>query len=123
MGVRLTAVNEIDINVVGHGSILLVGDGGKASLENRTIAILINSPHLSGSIDRNYEDYPVFHRNPSPMPPSSGEVSLTRENEIPILSVQRVRVVAASAASLIQAGSIGEILSISRVLQIRQYRR
>ncbi|WP_169729947.1 spore germination protein GerPE [Thermicanus aegyptius] len=117
---RLTAIREIDVNVVGQSSILLVGDGGEARLENKGIALIFADAQASGATERNFSDYPIFRRTPPPPRGRTEDVLFSRRNEIPLISVKKVRVVGASSSSLIQAGSIGSIESISRLHFIRQ---
>lgn len=118
---RLTAVREIDFNVVGHGSIFLVGDGGKTTLDTIGIGMILSHSFPRGSIDRRFNEYAIFRREPPPLPFAGEEVNFTRRNEIPLIPVQKIRMVAASASSFILAGSIGEIESTSKLIYIRHF--
>jgi spore germination protein PE len=124
--VRTANVGSICIISVAQACCVQLGDRAVTNAKLRGIALQRLEDHTAAG-DVFFESYPLFYR---PLPYlddpeyDNGQViSLHRTNCKPNISVGHIQVIAAGAASSIQAGNGMSLTGVSRIKNIRQFPR
>lgn len=124
--IRTANVGSICIISVSQAGYVQLGDRAVTNAKLRGIALQRQEDHTAAG-DVFFESYPLFYR---PLPVLDDPeydyglvISLHRTNCKPNISVGHIQVIAAGAASSIQAGNGMSLTGESRIKNIRQFPR
>ncbi|WP_424766198.1 spore germination protein GerPE [Paenibacillus sp. sgz302251] len=103
-----------------------LGDRGQTTASLQALSLQRQQDHTSAG-DVFFESYPIFNRAPPILNDAEYDngqvVNLERVNLSPNICVGSVHIIAAGAASSIQAGNGMRLTTYSRIKHIRQYPR
>ncbi|MFB0845641.1 spore germination protein GerPE [Paenibacillus oleatilyticus] len=118
---RTSVVRSLKVNDVGYGSAIFVGDLVDFSPVTYVFAVQREIPVFYGD-EGHLSAYPIYS---APLPKARQEpaVQMDVTNTSPVICAGDVRVIAISAASMVQFGSVRSIRAESRVKNIRQLLR
>ncbi|MDF2716752.1 MAG: spore germination protein [Paenibacillus sp.] len=116
--VRTSAVKNANINSVGLGSIVLVGDCVEVKPRGKALAIQRQIANFNGN-EGSFEAFPIYSR-PIPRPDPSNDVHFTVTNCSSFIHVGAVNIISVSSSSVLQIGSNQTIDAESRTKHIRQ---
>lgn len=118
---RTTAVGAYDMNTLSHGSQLQFGDTySDVHLRNRVLAIQRGIARFEGD-ELRFASYPLFFL-PNPVPLAPPGASIRSTSRTGTIKIGAVRILAATASSLIRAGDgYGPHTAESRIQDIRHF--
>ncbi|XEC93956.1 spore germination protein GerPE [Paenibacillus tarimensis] len=117
---RTSKVRNIYMYAVSLSSTFFVGDMVEFRPVSRALAVQREEQLFYGN-EGNFEAYPLFSK-PIPQPVIDGHISMQITNISPYIYVDNIKIMGASAASLVQIGSSHRIDSESRIKHFRQLR-
>jgi spore germination protein PE len=118
---RISSVGQINVNNISQASILQIGDNEFIKPTGKVLAVQREIADFQGN-EGNFNDYSIFSRI-IPIPEVYEEVHMFVDNVCNKIEVGRIRVLAVSAASVMQVGSNSRIKSESRILNIRHFNK
>lgn len=114
---RLSAVENIKINIILFACTVFIGDNLMIRPRTRAIAVqqrdpvyLLDVPEFRASV----------YSRPTLKPMVREEVSMEVENKVPVIKVDNVRILSVSTSSVFQVGSTGIIDSEVRLKHARR---
>ncbi|WP_317617284.1 spore germination protein GerPE [Paenibacillus elgii] len=118
---RTSVVRSLKVNDTGYASTVFIGDLIDFSPVTNVFAVQREIPVFYGD-EGHLSAYPIYS---SPLPRARLEpaVQMDVTNTSPVICAGNVRVIAISAASMVQFGSVRSIRSEARVKNIRQLLR
>ncbi|KEQ27300.1 spore germination protein GerPE [Paenibacillus tyrfis] len=118
---RTSVVRSLKVNDTGYASTVFIGDLIDFSPVTYVFAVQREIPVFYG--DEGHLSAYSLYSAPLPIGRQEPAVQMDVTNTSPVISVRDVRVVAISAASMVQFGSVRLIRADARVKNIRQLLR
>lgn len=116
---RISAVKEMQVDVVNAASILLAGDAVIIHSRSKAIAVQREIPEFHNE-ESDFAQYSLFSQ-PTPKFDSQEIVAMNCCNEVPWIKVGSIKVLSVSAASVLQIGSNMVINTELRLKHFRQF--
>lgn len=117
---RTSLVQEISLNSLSNVSIFEIGDSAYINGYSRAIAMQREQEIFYGN-EGNFLNYDIFSRRFAFEPITEG-ITLDKTNLQPHIKAGKIKIMAASASSVVQIGNSRNIFLESRVKHLRQLR-
>lgn len=118
---RYSQVTSVYLNSVAISSVFNIGDSQQITPASKILAIQREEERYLGD-EGDLSDYPIFEEE-IPYPQLYEEVTTNFFHENPKINVSNVKVIAISSSSVFQIGSTKDIISSTRVKNIRQLKK
>lgn len=118
MFVRTSVVDHLKVDALSHSSVAEIGDSAFIHCLSRALAVK-REEELFFTNEGSFRKYDVFSM-PIPMEPIVERMTMQTTNLKPIIKVNNIDILGASAASVIHIGSSKHIAMEARVKHIRQ---
>ena len=115
---RTSIVDSLKVDAVFFDSVIEIGDSSYIQSFSRALAIQRESEIFFGN-EGDFNRYPVFSI-PLYLQPVDDEFSMYTEHLQPVIKINSIDIIGASAASVIHIGSSNHISMESRLKHIRQ---
>lgn len=115
---RVSVVGDVNVLSVSISSILHIGDARSLEPEAKVLAVQRSKSLFFGD-EGDFEDFPIFEE-PLPQVDRTDRVTMKVRNKKGTIRVDRMKVWAIAASSIVQIGSNRTVETEARVKHIRQ---
>lgn len=115
---RISNVQHIKTNILSFSGQLQIGDSNHITTHSKALAVQREHEILYGS-EGNFKVYPIFNKKVF-FPPIAESLTMTINNPVCKIHVNKINILAISNASILQIGSNQTIYGESRIKHIRQ---